>query len=43
VRLLDGPNLYFPRPTAKVTLDWAGLVDLPVDQLRAKVRHAARA
>jgi cyanophycin synthetase len=30
VRLLDGPNLYFPRPAAKVTLDCAGLVGIPV-------------
>ena len=28
VRLLDGPNLYFPRPAAKVTLDIAALLDL---------------
>ena len=34
VRLLDGPNLYFPRPAAKVTLDCAGLVDLPVGSAR---------
>ena len=34
VRLLDGPNLYFPRPAAKVTLDCAGLVDLPVGAAR---------
>ena len=34
VRLLDGPNLYFPRPAAKVTLDCAGLVDLPVGPAR---------
>ena len=34
VRLLDGPNLYFPRPAAKVILDCAVLVDLPVGQAR---------
>ena len=34
MRLLDGPNLYFPRPAAKVTLDCAGLVDLPVGPAR---------
>jgi cyanophycin synthetase len=34
VRLLDGPNLYFPRPAAKITLNCAGLVDLPVEPAR---------
>ncbi len=29
VRLLDGPNLYFPRPAAKVTLDLGVLMSLP--------------
>ena len=28
VRLLDGPNLYFPRPAAKVTLDIGALLEL---------------
>jgi cyanophycin synthetase len=31
LRILDGPNLYFPRPAVKVTLDLTRLVDLPVD------------
>ncbi len=31
VRLLDGPNLYFPRPAAKVTLDIGRLLDLDLD------------
>jgi cyanophycin synthetase len=31
VRLLDGPNLYFPRPAGKVTLDCTGLVCIPAD------------
>ncbi len=35
VRLLDGPNLYFPRPAAKVTLDCAGLADLSVGSARS--------
>jgi cyanophycin synthetase len=35
VRLLDGANLYFPRPAAKVTLDCAGLVGMPVASARA--------
>jgi len=29
LRLLDGPNLYFPRPAAKVTLDLTELLGLP--------------
>jgi cyanophycin synthetase len=29
LRLLDGPNLYFPRPAAKLTLDVAELMALP--------------
>jgi cyanophycin synthetase len=28
LRLLDGPNLYFPRPAAKVTLDFTELLRL---------------
>src|SRR5437763_13409391 len=35
VRLLDGPNLYFPRPAAKVTLDLSGLLDLPSEEAAA--------
>ena len=34
VRLLDGPNLYFPRPAAKVTLDLAELLGLPAAAAR---------
>jgi cyanophycin synthetase len=30
LRLLDGPNLYFPRPAAKVTLDLTELLGLPI-------------
>ncbi|HEX7210197.1 MAG TPA: Mur ligase family protein [Propionibacteriaceae bacterium] len=30
LRLLDGPNLYFPRPAAKVTLDLSELLGLEV-------------
>ncbi len=29
LRLLDGPNLYFPRPAAKATLDLTELLQLP--------------
>ncbi len=35
VRLLDGPNLYFPRPAAKATFDLTGLLGLPETQARA--------
>ncbi|HEY5788311.1 MAG TPA: Mur ligase family protein [Microlunatus sp.] len=34
VRLLDGPNLYFPRPAAKVTLDIAALLELDLAQAK---------
>jgi cyanophycin synthetase len=34
LRLLDGPNLYFPRPAAKLTLDLTGLLGLPVAAAR---------
>jgi cyanophycin synthetase len=34
VRLLDGPNLYFPRPATKVTLDIGPLLGLDLGQAR---------
>lgn len=34
VRLLDGPNLYFPRPAAKVTVDVGPLLGLSVARAR---------
>ncbi|MFP5333786.1 MAG: tetratricopeptide repeat protein, partial [Actinomycetes bacterium] len=34
VRLLDGPNLYFPRAAAKVTLDGSGLTETDAERLR---------
>ena len=34
VRLLDGPNLYFPRPAAKVTLRISGLLGIPIEPAR---------
>ena len=34
LRLLDGPNLYFPRPAAKVTLDLTELLALPTADAR---------
>ena len=35
LRLLDGPNLYFSRPAAKVTLDLTELLGLPETEARA--------
>jgi cyanophycin synthetase len=32
LRVLDGPNLYFPRPAIKLTLDVAGLLGLPEER-----------
>ena len=34
VRILEGPNLYFPRPAVKVTLDVRGLVHADKETLR---------
>lgn len=34
VRLIDGPNLYFPRPAAKLTVDLTELMTLPVTAAR---------
>ena len=38
LRLLDGPNLYFPRPAAKLTLDLSELVALPDTAARPRLR-----
>ena len=35
VRLLEGPNLYFPRPAVKVTLALPGYLAASPDQVRA--------
>src|SRR5439155_20409109 len=35
LRVLDGPNLYFPRPAVKVSLDLSALAGLPADRARA--------
>ncbi|HYN67199.1 MAG TPA: tetratricopeptide repeat protein [Ornithinibacter sp.] len=35
VRVLEGPNLYFPRPAVKVTLALPGYLEAPVGTLRA--------
>jgi len=43
LRILDGPNVYFPRPAVKLTLDLTRLVDLPVDEaLRLATRLGVR-
>jgi cyanophycin synthetase len=34
MRILDGPNLYFPRAAVALTLDLTRLVDLPVEDAR---------
>ena len=38
VRLLEGPNLYFPRPAVKVTLALTGYLAAPGDDVRAVCR-----
>jgi cyanophycin synthetase len=39
LRLLIGPNLYFPRPAAKLTLDITGLLLLPIERAQALAAH----
>ncbi len=39
LRVLEGPNLYFPRAAIKLTLDLTGVIDAPEDRTR---RLAAR-
>ena len=39
VRLLEGPNLYFPRAAIKLTLDISGLAEVPTEKA---TRFAAR-
>jgi cyanophycin synthetase len=34
LRVLEGPNLYFPRAAIKLTLDISGLADVPTDRAR---------
>jgi cyanophycin synthetase len=33
LRVLEGPNLYFPRAAIKLTLDLSGMVEAPEDQV----------
>jgi cyanophycin synthetase len=35
LRVLDGANLYFPRPAVKLTLDVPGLLSLPEERAAA--------
>ncbi len=43
LRILDGPNLYFPRAAVKLTLDLSALVDLPAQEaLRLGLRLGVR-
>jgi cyanophycin synthetase len=43
LRVLDGPNLYFPRPAIKLTLDVAGLLALPEERAAALASRAGPA
>jgi cyanophycin synthetase len=42
LRVLDGPNLYFPRPAIKLTVDVAGLLALPEERAAAAARAGPR-
>src|SRR2546429_3868439 len=35
LRVLDGPNLYFPRPAAKLTLSVSGWLERPAERVEA--------
>ncbi|MBA2478320.1 MAG: Mur ligase, partial [Sporichthyaceae bacterium] len=39
LRMLDGPNLYFPRAAVKLTLDVGTLLDLDESDARALARQ----
>jgi len=41
LRVLDGPNLYFPRPAVKLTLDVSALLALPEAEAAAAAGRAA--
>src|SRR5262245_38849 len=40
LRVLDGPNLYFPRPAIKLTLDAEGWLALPEDRVDSALSRA---
>ena len=42
VRVLDGPNLYFPRPAVKLTLDVAGWLRVGEDKVETVARATGR-
>ena len=41
LRVLEGPNLYFPRAAIKLTLDISGLADVSTEKARAGDRDRA--
>jgi cyanophycin synthetase len=40
LRVLDGPNLYFPRPAVKLTIGVGGWLDVPEERLSAAMERA---
>jgi cyanophycin synthetase len=40
LRILDGPNLYFPRPAVKLTIGVGGWLDVPEERLSAAMERA---
>jgi len=40
LRILDGPNLYFPRPAVKLTIGVAGWLEVPEERLSAAMERA---
>src|SRR4029453_5750474 len=40
LRVLDGPNLYFPRPAVKLTIAVGGWLDVPEERLASALRRA---
>jgi cyanophycin synthetase len=43
LRVLDGPNLYFPRPAVKVTLGVAGWLAAPAERVESAMERAGAA
>jgi cyanophycin synthetase len=39
LRVLDGPNLYFPRPAVKLTIAVGGLLDVPEERLQTALER----
>jgi cyanophycin synthetase len=40
LRVLDGPNLYFPRPAVKLTIAVGGWVEVPEERLASALERA---